>query len=72
MISVSKCANPQCSAEFKRLGEGKLYTRPIKQTRPNHTIQKTLWLCSNCLQHFELRFDCGDQVFTLIERTRVA
>ena len=72
MFSVSKCANPHCSAEFKRLGEGRLYARPIEQARPNHAIQKTVWLCSHCLHDFELHFDRGDQIFMLVKRSRVA
>ncbi len=72
MFSVSKCANPQCSVEFKRLGEGKLYAHPVEQARPNHAIQKTVWLCSQCVQELDLRFDRRDQVFTLVNRSRVA
>jgi len=71
MFSVSKCANPQCSAQFKRLGEGKLFAHPI-EPRPNFAVQKTVWLCPHCLPEFDLHFDRGSQSFSLVKRSRVA
>ncbi len=54
--NVSTCANPKCSAEFKRLGEGKLFTEPPNvhvKGRPRQIV----WLCSSCSRDHKLRYD---------------
>jgi hypothetical protein len=71
MFSVAKCANPQCSAKFHRLGEGKLFVRPVKNAR-NRPIQKAAWLCDACAIEFELRFDRRNEVFSLVNRRHAA
>lgn len=62
--SVSICANPNCSAEFKRLGDGKLFTEPPnvhEKDRPRRMI----WLCETCSQSYTMRFDREQREFVL-------
>ena len=65
--NVSTCANPKCSAEFKRLGDGKLFTEPpnvhVKE-RPRQMI----WLCNSCCRNFKLRFDRETYDFVLLPK----
>lgn len=62
--NVSTCANPNCSAEFKRLGDGKLFTEP-----PNVHVKdrprQMLWLCESCSHVYILRFDRERHEFML-------
>jgi hypothetical protein len=54
--SVSTCANPKCSTEFKRLGDGKLFTEPPNvhvKGRPRQIV----WLCGTCCRQLTLRYD---------------
>jgi len=69
--NISVCANPQCKQEFKRLGEGKLYVRPAGKNDKG-TNQKALWLCPECAEHFDLRYDRRLQEYSLVRRRRVA
>jgi hypothetical protein len=53
---ISKCANPQCSASFLRLSEGKLFQFEARQifTLQEPSCQKGhqvahYWLCRKCL-----------------------
>jgi hypothetical protein len=68
--SVSKCANPQCEQEFKRLDEGKLYVRP--NPKNNGLTQKALWLCPACSRQFKLRYDRHKHEYHMIRRSPVA
>ena len=71
--SVAKCANPECKMKFRRLGEGKLYIRPLKHTNgANRANQKAAWLCDKCSADFDLRFDRRNEMFTVIRHKRVA
>ena len=58
---LGKCANPECKAEFKRLGTGKIYTLPVSQPQawglPAHIKQKVVWLCANCAAANRVEFD---------------
>lgn len=58
---VETCANPDCKAEFKRLGTGKLYTLPVTRSQawglPTHNKLKVVWLCSQCARTHEVVFD---------------
>jgi len=58
---VENCANPECKAEFKRLGTGKLYTLQVKRPQawglPNDIKQMVVWLCSRCALTHEVEFD---------------
>jgi hypothetical protein len=69
--NVSRCANPQCEQEFKRLGEGKLFVRPSGQNDGGVT-QKTLWLCPACARQFDLRYDRRQHEYHLVRHRRVA
>lgn len=66
---VSKCANPECQREFRKLGEGKLYAgrRDNVQGGPH-----AMWLCGECALRFELRYDRGNHQFHLTGRARPA
>ena len=70
---VSHCANPKCGAEFKRLGEGKLFIKP-DNPKANATAlrQKVIWLCSVCAREFEIDFDHSHQSYRLVRRERIA
>lgn len=69
--NVSRCANPQCNKEFKRLGEGKLFVRPAANSAKG-LKQRALWLCASCAEQFDLRYDRRKQEFHLVRRRRVA
>jgi hypothetical protein len=69
--NLASCANPECGKEFKRLGEGKLFVRPAGKN-DNETKQKALWLCPECAEHFDLRYDRRLQEYSLVRRRRVA
>ncbi len=62
--SVSTCANPNCSAEFKRLGDGKLFTEP-----PNVHVKgqsrRIIWLCDSCSRGHTMRYDREKHEFLL-------
>jgi len=68
--SVSKCANPQCEQEFRRLDEGKLYVRPNRKN--NSLAPKALWLCPACSREFELHLDRHKHEYQMIRRNTVA
>jgi len=58
---LGKCANPECKAEFKRLGTGTIYTlqvnRPQEWGLPPHVRQKVVWLCAKCAATKRVEFD---------------
>jgi hypothetical protein len=65
--NVSTCANPKCSAEFKRLGDGKLFTEPAN-LHVNGRPQQIVWLCSSCLRTHDLSYDRQKQEFVVLPR----
>jgi len=71
---VENCANPDCGAEFRRLGTGTLYTlhvnRPQPWGLPEHIKQKVVWLCSRCSQTHEVQFDQQHCQVLVIRRER--
>jgi hypothetical protein len=69
--NLASCANPACENQFKRLGEGKLYVRPAEPNDMGVT-QKALWLCPECAEQFDLRYDRRQQEYSLVRRRRVA
>jgi hypothetical protein len=69
--NVSQCANPECGRKFKRLGEGKLFVRQAGKDDQG-PMQKALWLCASCMEHFDLRYDRRQQEYHLVRRKRVA
>ena len=58
---LRKCANPECEAEFKRLGTGRIYTMPVSNPQawglPPHVRQKVVWLCAKCAAGNQVKFD---------------
>jgi hypothetical protein len=58
---LGKCANPECQAEFKRLGTGRIYSLPVTDPQawglPPHVKQKVVWLCSKCAATNHVEFD---------------
>jgi hypothetical protein len=53
--SVSHCANPDCHAEFKRMGQGTLFVCPSDpEVTVNHLRQRVVWLCDACAREFEM------------------
>jgi len=69
--NVSKCANPQCEQEFKKLGDGKLFVRRAEKG-DKEAKQKALWLCADCSLQFDLRYDRRQQQYHLVRHRRVA
>jgi hypothetical protein len=72
--SLGKCANPECQAEFKRLGTGKLYTLPVTRPQawglPTRIKQKVVWLCSRCARTHDVEFDKQHCQVLLVHREK--
>ena len=69
--NVSKCANPQCPAEFKRLGSGQLFLHPPAKNSKTQRMT-TAWLCENCASSHTMRYDGRHHSFILIRREHAA
>jgi hypothetical protein len=73
--ALGKCANPDCSAEFKRLGTGKIYSSQVKHPQiwglPPHIRQKVVWLCSKCSATKRVEFDQEHCEVLVLSRERV-
>lgn len=67
---LSKCANPTCSASFRRLGSGRLFRFEVRSPSEPcrdvpHSVCNTksghasvfFWLCENCKLTHTLSFD---------------
>ncbi len=67
--NLASCANPECRNEFRRLGEGKLFVRPAGKS---DVKQKALWLCPECAQQFDLRYDRHLHEYRLVRHRHVA
>lgn len=69
---LGKCANPDCHAEFKRLGTGKIYTLPVTSPQawglPPNVKQKVVWLCAHCALTREVEFDKQHCQVLLVQR----
>lgn len=74
---LSKCANPQCTASFQYLREGKLFQidseagngrsggpQLVDQKRPTRHIEY-FWLCGPCSSQMTLAFEKGKGVVTV-------
>lgn len=77
---LSKCANPICSASFRRISEGKLFyleaTRrpaPAKLAeggkRPVKRVEH-FWLCGPCSTQVTLSFDSDRGMLTVPRQER--
>jgi hypothetical protein len=69
---LSKCANPQCSAEFHYLHEGRLFKIPTEARKHNGDGSKKLphklehfWLCSVCSLTLTIAVDPSNKVLVL-------
>jgi hypothetical protein len=73
-MRVDKCANPECAAQFKRLGTGKLYTLPVSRPQvwglPAHIKQKVVWLCPTCATTNDVEFDPRHHQIRVVTRHR--
>ncbi len=48
--SLQKCADPNCSQRWHRLGDGKLFTFHLRDGRGRST--RHLWLCKRCVENW--------------------
>ena len=73
-MTVAKCANPNCSTEFRRLGDGKLFVKTLKKASgPNGLSQRAAWLCNKCCDNgVDLRFDSKSVTFVVFHRRKAA
>jgi len=74
VAALGKCANPECKAEFKRLGTGKIYTQPVSHPQawglPPHVKQKVVWLCAKCAANSHVEFDQKQCQVRIVSRAR--
>jgi hypothetical protein len=58
---VRKCANPECNAAFRKLGEGTLTVLSVEEPGqvglPPNIKQKAVWLCGKCAEHMYVHYD---------------
>jgi hypothetical protein len=55
---VSHCANPECNAEFTRLGQGTLFICPSDpEVTVNRRRQTVIWLCDACAPEFGVQLE---------------
>ena len=73
--AVGKCVNPECNAEFKRLGTGQIYSFPVHKPLtwglPPHVKQKVVWLCGKCAMTKQVKLDQQRCQVLITERARV-
>jgi hypothetical protein len=71
---LSKCANPDCGASFRYLGQGKLYeiSNQPEQAGPHLVVPKKaagrserFWLCNDCASVMTLAVDASQKVVLL-------
>lgn len=71
---VSKCANPECDSEFRRLREGTLAVFPVNDPLAwglsENTRQKAVWLCHTCASQMYVRLDCRHHIVQLVRKSR--
>ena len=62
---LGKCANPPCSAPFRRLGDGRLFRlEPDPTLRLSNPKIEYYWLCPTCSAVMTLRIDASGAVVT--------
>lgn len=64
---VEKCANPACSATFRRLGDGRLFVKevPVDSPSDGKGLSRQLqyfWLCNSCCRSMTVTDDKGKRV----------
>jgi phage terminase large subunit GpA-like protein len=62
---LGKCANPPCSASFRRLGDGSLFRlEPDLRLRLSTPKTEYFWLCPTCSEVMTLRIDASGTLVT--------
>jgi hypothetical protein len=68
-LRVETCANPNCSAKFKKLGDGVLFAKnvddPLAWGLASGKKQKVVWLCAECAKSFYLGFETSTRQVVL-------
>lgn len=64
---LDKCANPTCSAVFRRLSDGgRLFAMKVDGTHPDNgdgrTRYRYFWLCSSCGGSLTIAVDAAKRV----------
>jgi hypothetical protein len=63
---VSKCSNPNCSAEFMYLGDGKLFEFESASSRATRDFH---WLCNECAKSLKLhRREDGEIILVRVDQ----
>ena len=72
LATVSTCANPNCKAQFKRLGEGEVRVFPINHPQlwglSADARQKAVWLCHQCSLSMYVRLDRHHHVIQFVHK----
>lgn len=59
--NLDKCACPQCTSKFKRLGTGKIFSLHVNNPESwglaPDARQIVVWLCSKCVLRNDVKFD---------------
>ena len=72
---LSKCANPACSAAFRYLHEGRIFSLAVPAKRPRMDSPwetagsprvERYWLCPRCSQQMTLRWSNGAVVVSVL------
>ncbi len=73
---VSKCANPSCSAVFRRMGEGRLFRIEFQASLPENAPfepgqqarrrTEYFWLCAQCAALMTIKVERGEVVVNKI------
>jgi hypothetical protein len=70
--NLDSCTNPECTAKFKKLGDGVLFAEtvdnPLAWGLPRGKKQKVVWLCAGCAKVFDLAFDASERQVVLHPR----
>jgi hypothetical protein len=74
---LSKCANPDCSASFHYLHDGRLFELHVGKggngdtsKKPSQNVER-YWLCSKCSVTLTLAVDPDNKILVLPLRTRL-
>ena len=64
---VSTCANPECSASFRHLKQGRLIVIDPREQAHSHVATSSsrleyFWLCDLCATRFTLAVEAGNRV----------
>jgi hypothetical protein len=65
--NVATCLNSSCQAEFRRMGDGKLFVEPLRDPERGQA-RRVVWLCSQCSRDHSLHYDDGRRQFVLTPR----